>query len=375
MPFDQIGAPPAGGVGELPIADAPELLTAEWVTAALRAGGALEPDRSVTAVEQQPVGTGQMCDSVRLRLTFDGATAAPSSIVAKLPAADETSRATALSLRSYENEVRFYQQLAPHLPMRTPAVFHADIDVETASFVLLLEDLAPAEQGDQLAGCSPEVAEVAVDELVRLHAPRWGDASLAELEWLHRDRATSQQFMLMLLPTLWEGFLDRYRDDLGPEVHEAGGQLFGRLEAYLFADTEPWSIVHGDYRLDNLLFDPSPGGTPIAVVDWQTVTHGPPLQDVAYFIGAGLEAETRRQHEEALVRGYHDGLVAAGVAGYDWERCWHDYRRGTWLGLIMAVAASMLVERTDRGDQMFLTMAGRHSRHALDLDAQAVIGT
>ena len=39
----------------------------------------------------------------------------------------------------------------------------------------------------------------------------------------------------------------------------------------------------------------------------------------------------------------------------------------------MAVAASMLVERTDRGDQMFLTMAARHARHALDLDAPAVI--
>jgi hypothetical protein len=39
----------------------------------------------------------------------------------------------------------------------------------------------------------------------------------------------------------------------------------------------------------------------------------------------------------------------------------------------MAVAASNLVERTDRGDQMFLTMASRHARHALDLDAVSAI--
>ena len=57
------------------------------------------------------------------------------------------------------------------------------------------------------------------------------------------------------------------------------------------------------------------------------------------------------------MRRYHDGLVAAGVSGYDWDRCWLDHRRGTWAGLIMAIAASMLVERTDRGDEMFLTMA------------------
>jgi hypothetical protein len=41
----------------------------------------------------------------------------------------------------------------------------------------------------------------------------------------------------------------------------------------------------------------------------------------------------------------------------------------------MAVAASMLVERTARGDEMFLTMARRHARHALDLDAAALLGT
>src|SRR6185369_11638130 len=133
-----------------------------WVTDALRASGVIE-SASVVAIEQTPVGTGQMCDSVRLGLTYDGPTDGPATVIAKLPAADETSRATALSLRSYENEVRFYQQLAPDLPIRTPGVFHADIDVETASFILLLEDMAPASQGDQLAGCSPEVAKVAVD--------------------------------------------------------------------------------------------------------------------------------------------------------------------------------------------------------------------
>ncbi|MCU1357916.1 MAG: Phosphotransferase enzyme family protein [Acidimicrobiales bacterium] len=362
-------------IADVPIADTPEQLTAPWVTAALRAGGHLAEGRSVTSVELTPVGTGQMCDSVRLGLAFDGPTDAPASIVAKLPAASEASRATALALRSYENEVRFYEQLAPGLPIRTPHVFHADIDVDTASFVLLLEDLAPAQQGDQLAGCSPEVAAIAVDELVRLHAPRWGDPSLADLEWLHRDPESSRQFLAMLLPGLWDGFRDRYAADLGPEVHQAGDALFARLGDYLTADTHPWSIVHGDYRLDNLLFDPTPGGTPIAVVDWQTCVHGPPLQDVAYFLGAGLVPEQRRPVEEDLVRSYHAGLVAAGVTGYDWDTCWHDYRRGAWLGMVMTVAASMLVEPTARGDQMFLTMATRHATHALDLEAPDVIGT
>src|SRR3954454_4796507 len=164
------------------IADTPDALTPAWLTSTLAGSGVLD-GASVTDVQLTPVGTGQMCDSVRLALAYDRATTAPPSVIAKLPAADPTSRATALALRSYETEVRFYQQLAPVLPIRTPRVFHSDIDVATASFVLLLEDLAPARQGDQLAGCSPDEAVVAIDELVKLHAPMWDDPALTELEW------------------------------------------------------------------------------------------------------------------------------------------------------------------------------------------------
>jgi hypothetical protein len=356
----------------LAIADTPAALTPAWLTRALTSSGLLD-GAQVTDVQLAPVGTGQMCDSVRLRLTYSRPSPAPETMIAKLPAADSTSRATALSLRSYETEVRFYQQLAPTLPIRTPKVFHADIDVATASFVLLLEDLAPARQGDQLAGCSPEEAIVAVDELVKLHAPRWGDQALDDLEWLHRDPEMGRAFLLMMLPVFWAGFLERYADRLGPDVHEAGAALFAGLERHLVPDVQPLTVVHGDYRLDNLLFGGADGGAPIAVVDWQTSAHGPALSDVAYFIGAGLLVDDRREHERDLVRRYHDGLLAVGVRDYDWHQCWIDHRRGTWAGLIMAVAASMLVERTDRGDEMFLVMAHRHARHALDLDAPALL--
>lgn len=343
------------------------MITAEWLSGVLGV--------EVAGVELTPVGTGQMCDSVRLHVAYAaGEGAGPATLVAKLPAADPSSRATAMSLRNYEIEVRFYQQLAPSLPVRTPGVHHAEIDVATADFVLLLEDLAPAETGDQLRGCSVPQAEAALDELVKLHAPRWDDPALAELEWLHRDPEASRAFLTGLLPVLWAGFQDRYADRLGAEVHEAGSCLFGGLEQYLSVDTAPWTITHGDYRLDNLLFgaDGADGADRVAVVDWQTCGHGPALNDVAYFIGAGLLPEDRRPVERALVERYHAGLAAAGVS-YDWDRCWTAYRRGTWAGLIMAVAASMLVERTERGDDMFMAMAHRHAQHALDQDAPALL--
>jgi aminoglycoside/choline kinase family phosphotransferase len=354
-----------------PIADSPAALTPEWLTAVLEAGGHLRGAR-VATVTARPLGTGQMCDSIRLSLTYDGPTDAPTALVAKLPAADDTSRATAVAMRSYEKEVRFYRELAADLDVATPAVFHAALDPDDVSrFVLLLEDLAPAAQGDQLTGCTPAVAEHVVRELVGLHGPRWDDPRLRELEWLHGDRTGSQQVALMLLPALWSGFQERYADEIGTPVRAAGGALFDHLAAYLTASGGPETVVHGDYRLDNLLLGPS--GEVAGVVDWQTCTVGPAAGDVAYFIGAGLLTEDRRAHEDGLVRGYHEALLAAGVTGYGWEDCWTDYRRGTFAGLLMAVGASMMVERTERGDEMFMAMAARHSQHVLDLDAPDLI--
>ena len=270
------------------VAATPDDLTPGWLTEALRAGGALGPAVQVAAVEPTPIGTGQMCDSLRLRLDYEGEPGGPATVVAKLPAADPTSRATATSLGSYELEVRFYQQLAASLPVRTPRCLYADIDVEAADFVLLLEDLAPARQGDQLAGCTTDEAAVAVAELPNLHAPRWGDPTLASIGWLHRDPAARQAFMAELLPVLHDGFRTRYAERLDDEVASACDALFGRLGEHLGTRRAPATIVHGDYRLDNLLFGGLDGGVPVAVLDWQTVGTGSAMDDVAYFLGAGL---------------------------------------------------------------------------------------
>ena len=56
-------------------------------------------------------------------------------------------------------------------------------------FTLVLEDLAPAESGDQIAGCSLDQARAAAVNVAGLHAPTWNDPSLRELDWLIPDLA------------------------------------------------------------------------------------------------------------------------------------------------------------------------------------------
>jgi Ser/Thr protein kinase RdoA (MazF antagonist) len=233
--------------------------------------------------------------------------------------------------------------------------------------------LTPAVQGDQLAGCSVDQAALAMSQLAKLHAPRWGDGTLAELPWLHRNTPERVKFTAELLAGLLPGFIDRYADQLGAELIRLGERLMPKIEAWMMDHPQPWTVQHGDYRLDNMLFGGPDSGRPLAVVDWQTAVYGPPLADASYFLGAGLIEKDRRAYERDLLRVYHQALTAAGIEGYSWQRCWSDYRRFTVSGFLMAVGASMLVERTQRGDEMFMTMARRHGAHILDLEAEDVL--
>jgi hypothetical protein len=341
-----------------PVLHRPEDVTGDFLASVL--------ERPVEGFDRQPVGTGQMADSVRFALTpvLDGG---PNSVVVKFASADETSRATGRTLRSYEIEVRFYREIAGTVAIRTPRCYYAAVEEDTGWFTLVLEDMAPAVQGDQMAGCTVDQAALALEELTKLHAPRWGDEELTKLEWLHRFEQAAGTGMIV--SALFPGFVERYEERLDPDHLALSRELVEAIPHLMAQRGGPLTVTHGDYRLDNMLFGAGAGGTPLAVVDWQTCTTGPALADASYFIGAGLLPEDRRLNEEALVREYHRGLCAAGVEGYDWNTCWDDYRRYSFGGLIMAIAASMLVVRTERGDDMFMTMASRHSIQATDLDA------
>jgi aminoglycoside/choline kinase family phosphotransferase len=316
-----------------------------------------------------------MGTSVRYALAYDGdAASAPASVVCKFASADPTSRSTGVQLRTYEVEVAFYRDVARSVDMRIPRCHFGDIDLASGEFVLVLEDLAPCRQGDQLAGCTVDEAALAMEELAKLHAPRWNDAALARVEWLNRNAtAESLAFSEMLLPQLLPGFLTRYADRLEPRHVALAELLMSRIGHFLRDRPGPRAVQHGDYRLDNMLFGTDAGGYPLAVVDWQTVVWGPPAFDAAYFLGAGLQVDDRRRHERALLRRYHDALVARGVGDYGWDDLWLDYRRYAFGGFLMAIGASVMVVQTPRGDEMFLTMIRRHAAQIDDLEAETLL--
>lgn len=346
-------------------------VTPEWLTDALIRAGELEPGTAVRSFDTTPIGTGQMADTTRFTLTLDRPGAGPASVVGKFASADDQSRGTGLALRAYEVEVRFYREIAARVDARVPAVYVGEVEPETGWFTLLMEDIPGATQGDQIAACGPDVAAAVLEEMAGLHAPCWEVPALERLEWLNRSTPESDAFLVAMVTSLLPGFLERYADTLAPEHQEVCRFFVAHLPEYLQLRSGPRTASHGDFRLDNLLFQE--GTTRPVVVDWQTVGWAGASVDVAYFVGGCLDVDDRRTHEPELLAGYHEALCRRGVRDYSLQQLRHDARRDTFAGLLMAIVASMVVQRTTRGDLMFLTSTSRHAQHALDVDAPALL--
>jgi aminoglycoside phosphotransferase (APT) family kinase protein len=232
-----------------------------------------------------------------------------------------------------------------------------------------MEDLAPGIQGDQIAGCGVDEAELAMIELAKLHGPRWGDQTLVKPDLISasdEERAVNTKALYDMLAA---GFLARYDDRLTADEKDIVRQVGESMLAFGLNYQGESTLIHIDYRLDNMMFG---GPYPLAVVDWQSLAFGCALNDASYFIGTSVHEDIRADVEESLVRRYHEELTRYSV-DLTWEDCWHYYRHHAPAGLIMAVIASMIVGETDRGNDMFMAMAKRSARMSTELDAISAI--
>jgi hypothetical protein len=344
------------------VIERPEDLTASWLAEKIAAGAVAD-----FAVER--IGTGQMSECYRVGLSYaDAGSDGPRSVVLKVAATDPMSRQTGLALGLYEREVCFYRDVAPGIGGPIAPCYHAAVDTSTGVFDLLLGDAGPAVVGDEIAGATTEQARLSVIELGRLHGPLLGDTALAEAPWLNRESPLNQA----MITSLYAGFVDRYAEQIAPNHRLVCERLVGAFDGYVEAEAgQIRGLVHGDYRLDNMLFGTAGADRALTVVDWQTVSWGPALTDLAYFLGTALPAQDRREHYNALLLAYHEALGSGAPISLAEVR--EGVRRQSFFGVMMAIVSSMLVERTERGDRMFMTMLQRHCDHVLDTDALATL--
>ncbi len=340
----------------------PEGLTDTWLSDVL--------GTEVRVGETSRIGDGLVGMNIRMELHSDGSV--PSSLIAKLPSPDPTSRATGIALRNYEREVCFYLEIAPTVDIRVARCHHAEWHPDTGDFVLLMEDLAPSVQGNQIVGCDRDQARTAVLELARLHGPRWGDPLLADIEWLSRRSPDDSQQLAMLWSMFLPGFMTTFGGYLSSDAAGVIERFGQHIAGWVDGRDAPSTVTHGDYRLDNLMFAGPSGGAPIAAVDWQTPGHGLGITDVSYFLGAGVLPDQRRVIERDLVDQYCQALDGYGVA-VDSDGMWSQYRRDAYAGVVMSVIASQIVGTSERSEAMFAAMATRHAQHVLDLDSESLL--
>jgi len=237
-----------------------------------------------------------------------------------------------------------------------------------------MEDMAPGVQGDQIKGTNLAHAEWVMDIAAELHAAHWNDTSLDQIEWLQGTEAAPETpFGPDMIAALWQGFKQRYAGEISEEAILIGDTITGEKREWATNYSGPKCLMHGDYRLDNMLFSAADAAKPLAVVDWQTVGFGCGALDIAYFIGAGFKRETRAEHEMPLLKRWHDAICARGVEGYSFDAAVRDYRYFTFAGFSVAFAAPMIVERTERGDKMFMTMIRRHVDQIMANDALSIL--
>ena len=353
----------AGRTPTPPVVDDVAQLTPAWFDAAVGAPGG----PAVTSVTTEPVGTGQMASTVRARLRLDDGR--EQTVVVKFGRPDVES---SLAAMAYAKEVAFYRELGHRVTARTPHCLYAALDSGSARFVLVLEDMAGSVQGDQIAGCSPDHAEAAVVNLAGLHGPTWCADDLAEQSWLGGDGTITGDFMVPVIEMAADGFAERFASELAPAEAEVLAAARELLAHWMFERGERFAVVHGDYRLDNLLF-PVDDPSGVAAVDWQTTALGPPGRDLAYFLSTCLEVDDRRAHERELVATYHRALHDHGVTGYRVEDCWDDYVDGMLHGPLIILLGRLTAGVTERGDEMFRVMWRRSSAAIADLGTLALV--
>lgn len=353
-------------------------ITADWLTEALRASDTIGADTSVAAVaaDLTEAGVGFMGEVGRLALTYDGGTG-PATMIAKFPTQSDEVRTMMHPTRVFEREHRFYRELSDQTPVRTPEVYHVTCetsmdDPAAERYLLLMEDFDGLTIGDQASGVSPDQAEAALVGLAGHHARFWHGAGMERADFIPDINGPLNKAGEAIYNASLPGFMEVFGDHLRPQmvpVAEVYGSHHPKLLDRFAA--MPHTLVHFDYRADNLFFDADGS---VAVIDWQSISKGGGASDVGYFLGQNLTVDDRRAHEDALLRAYHDGLTAGGVDDYPYDQFFHDYRVGLVYGWVIPVfAVGTLDSSSERAMSLWTAVLERVQSAIFDHDAHEFI--
>ncbi|TMB91781.1 MAG: DUF1679 domain-containing protein [Chloroflexi bacterium] len=314
------------------------------------------------------IGRGMFGQVIRLRLTYSQRLPGdPVSLVLKTPAGSAGNRAQAIAFDMYTREACFYRELAPTLRLSVPRCYFARVDPDTGEAILVLEDLGRLQSGDQVGGLDASRARTAVTRLAAAHAQWWDAEALRRFSWLPSLDSPVMRRLERLYGRQWPAFIDAYGAHLPAGSAQLGARVAGCVDEVLVRlSRPPATLVHGDFRADNLYFAARRDDDAVVVADWQVVSRGRAAFDVAYLLCQSMTSDVRRRHEWALLRSWHATLVACGVTGYSFGDALADYSVGLLLAVVYAVVGATLDRGDERGIALARAQAARTFTAALD---------
>jgi len=351
-----------------PVIPTIDMLDATWFTHTLHAGGHLATTNRVSQATATPMGAGEGMASLlwRVALSYEHPSDAPSSVIVKAATDDPHRLFIMQSAKFYAREVRFYDELAADAPIRVPRCLYAAIDPETSLFVLVLEDVGQLRHVDQLAGCGFDDAVQALRTLAKFQA-RWWDRDLTDIgtTFLPMDDGFNQFVVPMLHDQNWPAARDACPDAWPDHVSTFLDGYVAKVPQILAGLMGPNTLIHNDYRVDNLLWD----GDEIVVLDFQMSSIASGLLDFAYFVGQSIPKEIRKERFDDLLDTYLSELAANGIV-LDRDAAIDKYRRALVFGFMWPLGLMGSYETLDpRGRELARTMLDRHLAAVADCGA------
>ncbi len=193
---------------------------------------------------------------------------------------------TAFDVRREYRVMRALHDHGAPVPVPRPIDLCTDTEVIGANFYLMEPVDGHVVRGEvpaplDTAAERARMGEALADTLVALHEVDYEAVGLGDFG--KPDGYLSRQ--LRRMNQLWE--LARFREI--PDLEEVGAWLADNVP-----ESRRSSIVHGDYKLDNVIFAPAAPATLIAVVDWEMSTLGDPLADLGWLLYFWFEAGDER---------------------------------------------------------------------------------
>lgn len=332
-----------------------EEVTAAWLATVIAAE---TPGNQLVGVtlDEVATGVGLLTTVVRARLHWSSPGGGPASVIVKLPSTDPANRLITTRFGYGRREVGAYRELLQRARGLVPRCHLAEMADDDA--VLVLADLAEHRPADQVVGATADEALAAADLLAGIHARFWCDEALRSRSWLPGPTDTVVAAYGDLFRLAWPAFVDTHADWLTPELTGAAERAIEHFDdACERFSGPPYTLLHGDARLDNLLFDAAGGAV---AIDWQLAAWGRGPYDLAFFAAGSLDPELRRHLGDDLLARYHRSLVAAGVDDYPRAELVDDYRLGHVQNLPNPITAAVAVTPgNERGRRLLVLNAQR----------------